>query len=177
MPPRNRCRCGTGDTILVSMPIAADTFWHCGRRRRQQQSAVFCGIVPSKANVYHYGGTRMTRPRPVPRHPLALRQAASLLCWARERLFFYPRCQGMTRNTRCTFYASHTTAFLIHAQDFFLPFWTVPCTFRRENTTRSAVIAEVLLIAVAITSIENDVLATTFTAAVGNNFTNHGVEG
>jgi hypothetical protein len=61
----------------------------------------------------------------------------------------------MTRNTCGTFYAPHTASFLVYTEDFFLPFWSVERTSRLENTASFAVIAQVLLIAVAIAAIEN----------------------
>jgi hypothetical protein len=173
MLPRNHYRCDIGDRILVSMPTISDTFWHYGRQALRQQFVSSCGTTPSTASVYCYADTQMTKLHPVPRHHSSRLEAASLLCWAKERLFFYPRCQGMTRNTCCTFYAAHTASLLVDTEDFFLSFWTVERIFRLENAARSTVIAQVLLIVVAITSIENDILATTFTTAMGLGFDDH----
>ena len=155
------------------MPITAHTSWHSGRPPRQQQSVVSSGILPSKASVYCCAGIQMTRLRPVPKHPLALLEQVSPLYWVKERLFFYPRCQGMTRDTRCTFYTPHTTSFLVHTEDFFLTLWTVCFLFRLENAARLAVIAKVLLLGVAIMSIEDNILATAFTTAIRKKFGYH----
>ena len=70
------------------MTIAFDTFRRYGRPERQQQSALFFGILLSQASVYCCDVGQMTRPRPVPKHHLLWREAASRLSLVRKRLFF-----------------------------------------------------------------------------------------
>jgi len=172
-PPRNRCRCGNDGTTPVSMPIAADRFRRCGRPPLRQQFVLSFGISLSTAIVYCSDDRQTTTLRPTPRHRPALPEAASLLCWAKERLFFYPRCQGMTRDSRCAFYTPHTASFLVHTKDLFLSLRTVCSIFRLQNTAGAAVITQVLLIAVAIMSIQGNILAAALTAAVSSDFGYH----
>jgi hypothetical protein len=67
----------------------------------------------------------------------------------------------------------HTASLLIDAENFFLPLWAVRYGFRHQHTAGSAIFTQVLLIAVAIASIANDILAAAFPAAMGMSFGNH----
>ena len=79
----------------------------------------------------------------------------------------------MTRNTRCSLYTAHTTSLLVDTKDLFLTFRAVEWLSWFENAASFTVFAQVLLLAVTITPIEDNILAATFTAAIGMSFGNH----
>ena len=57
----------------------------------------------------------------------------------------------------------------------FLTLWRVGLGLRVDNTTGSTILTQVLLIAVAIASVPNDILTVTLTAAMDVGFGNHGI--